>query len=103
MAEALASENTGQVDPGRFFAPEGGFVPEDFPQLTVAPIPYTSNPMVRPDPHISILPDGWLYIEVGNVRIALPDREEWDKLVSMGERLWNTHQRDVSNKKAYRK
>jgi hypothetical protein len=40
---------------------------------------------------MSITDDGWMLIETGNVRVALPDREEWDKLVAMGEALWNTH------------
>lgn len=77
------------------FAPEGGWMPEDFGQITVAPIPYTSNSWVRPDPHWSIQGDGWLYIEVGNVRIAIPDEEEWNKLVSMGNRMWNSHRRSI--------
>lgn len=74
-------------------APLGGWQPSDFPQVTVAPIPYTTNPLIHPDPHISILDsNGWMYIEAGNVRFALPDREEWAKFVRMGEALWNTHE-----------
>lgn len=71
--------------------PPNGFSPLDFPSLAVQLIPYNSDPNLRPDPTMAIREDGWLYIEVGNVRVAVPDREEWAKLVTMGERLWNTH------------
>lgn len=71
--------------------PAEGFLPESYPALTVDFIPYTSNPVMRPDPDISIQSNGWAYIHVGNVRVAIPDREEWDKLVAMMEAMWNTH------------
>ena len=71
--------------------PAEGFLPENYPALTVDFIPYTSNPVMRPDPDISIQSNGWAYIHVGNVRVAIPDREEWDKLVAMMEAMWNTH------------
>jgi hypothetical protein len=73
--------------------PESGFMPEQFPSMAVALIPYNSGSALhpRPDPAMSITDDGWMLIETGNVRVALPDREEWDKLVAMGEALWNTH------------
>lgn len=72
--------------------PEAGFLPESYPALTVDLIPYTTNPAMRPDPDISIQSNGWAYIHIGNVRVAIPDREEWDKLVAMMEALWNTHE-----------
>lgn len=71
--------------------PEQGFLPESYPALTVDLIPYTSNPMMRPDPDISIQSNGWAYIHIGCVRVAIPDREEWDKLATMMDALWNTH------------
>lgn len=71
--------------------PEGGFAPEAFPQITIDPIPYTTNPLIRPDPRMHVTDEGWLYIEVGTIRIAIPDREEWDKLVHMVEAMFNTH------------
>ena len=64
--------------------PEGGFLPEAYPQLTVAPIPYTSQAADRADPFMTITTSGWMFLEIGNTRLALPDREEWDKLVGMG-------------------
>ena len=72
--------------------PESGFPPESYPALTVDLIPYTSSPMMRPDPDISIQSNGWAYIHIGNVRVAIPDREEWDKLATMMDALWNTHE-----------
>lgn len=81
------------------YMPEGGWHPDDFPSVSVALIPYTSNAMVRADPVFRILQDGWMYIETANVRVAIPDREEWAKFVNMGERLWNTHQRELANEK----
>jgi hypothetical protein len=72
--------------------PEHGFQPEDFPQVTVVQIPYTSNTGVRPDPIATIGTDGWLFIETGNVRIAIPDRIQWGKLVYLVEALWNSHE-----------
>ncbi len=72
--------------------PEGGFLPEHFPALSVDLIPYTSNPAMHSDPDIAIQSNGWAFIHVGNVRVAIPDREEWDKLVAMMEAMWNTHE-----------
>jgi hypothetical protein len=72
--------------------PPNGFSPLDFPAIAVALIAYNASATIRPDPHMTIRDDGWLYIETGNVRVAVPDREEWAKLVTMGERLWNTHE-----------
>lgn len=77
-------------------APEGGFSPDAFPSLTVDLIPYTANPLIRPDPSITITDDQWMCIELGNVRVAIPDREEWNKLVRMGEAMWNTHEAKVN-------
>lgn len=88
------------TEPELPFAPPDGWMPEAFPSLTVAPIPYTSNPQVRTDPYIQIVPDGWMFIEVGNVRIAIPDEEEWNKLVYMGQALWNTHNKAVAEQQA---
>lgn len=76
--------------------PPEGFTVRDFPQFTVALIPYTSNPELRPDPFMTVTPEGWMFIEVGAVRIAIPDREEWDKFIDMGNRLWNTHDVEIS-------
>lgn len=76
-------------------SPPNGYQFEDFPQVTVVPITYTSTPMVRADPHLYICPTPngeWMYVEVGNVRLAFPDREEWSKFMVLGERLWNTHE-----------
>lgn len=81
------------------YAPEGGWQPTDFPQMSVALIPYTANAGVRADPSITIIPEGWMFVEAGNVRIALPDRVEWAKFVNMGERLWNTHERQQAEAK----
>lgn len=74
--------------------PKDGFQPEHFPSVAVAFIPFNSvnAHQPRPDPAMTISTDGWMFIETGNVRLAIPDREEWDKLVSMGEALWNTHE-----------
>lgn len=73
--------------------PENGFSPEDFPQVTVAQIPYSSSTGIRPDPLATIGADDWLLIDVGTIRIAIPDRVQWSKLVYMIEALWNTHER----------
>ena len=81
-----------KVTPFAALVPEAGFLPEHFPSLTVDTIPYTTNPLLRPDPDISIQSNGWLYIHIGNVRVAIPDREEWDKLTTMVEAMWNTHE-----------
>ena len=94
VLRVAATDNTADVIEES--APEGGILqqevwrPEDFPQLTVDWIPYTSNPQLRPDPTIIIQPDGWAYIQVGTVRLALPNREEWEKLVRMMATLWAT-------------
>lgn len=78
--------------PEPLLVPPNGFSPTDFPSIAVALIPYNASAVIRPDPNMSINEEGWLFIETGNVRIAVPDREEWAKLVTMGERLWNTHE-----------
>lgn len=72
--------------------PPDGWELADFPAITTDLIPYTSNVQIRADPRIAITPEGWMYIEVGNVRIAISDREEWHKLVTMGEASWNSYQ-----------
>ena len=74
------------------YPPPGGFHPQDFPQVTVASIPYTSDANLRADPHMVVLPDGWLFIESGNVRVAIPDRQEWHKFATMVDKLWNAHE-----------
>jgi hypothetical protein len=74
-------------------APTSGWLPEDFPQLSVASIPYTSNANIRTDPTISVMDTGWIYVEVGQTRIAIPDEEEWGKLVNMVDRMIVTHKR----------
>lgn len=101
IGEPLDAEVSDQVailpflDP---YAPAGGWHPDDFPSLSVAIIPYTTNALVRADPSFTINTDGWMFLELGNVRLAIPDREEWAKLINIGERLWNTHERDVASK-----
>lgn len=72
--------------------PEGGFAPQDFPKVSVALIPYGSQSFVRPDPVSSINSDGWLFIDTGNVRFAVPSRDEWNKLSVMIESLYNSHE-----------
>jgi hypothetical protein len=74
----------------REYAPEGGWQPEQFPQLTVVSIPYTSNPNLTPDPRVYCLPDGWMFVEIGTVRLAVPNRDEWNKLVYMVTCMYNT-------------
>ena len=81
------------------YAPEGGWQPEQFPQITTVLIPCTSNPSTAPDPRIYLLPDGWMFMEVGNVRVAIPNRGEWDKLVHMGECMWNTFEKNQAEAK----
>lgn len=72
--------------------PERGWHPDDFPVLTVDLIPHSSSSRVRADPMLTVNENGWLLIESGNVRLALPDRVEWGKLSYMVECLWNAHQ-----------
>lgn len=93
IQDALA-DKVAQLDPADFtdVVPEGGWLPHHYPQITTAPIPYTTNAEARPDPYMTITATGWLFIEVGNTRIAIPDREEWDKLINMGERMWNSYE-----------
>jgi hypothetical protein len=74
--------------------PEGGFSPGDFPRVSVAMIPYSSQTLVHPDPVATINTDGWLFIDTGMVRFALPNRDEWNKLTTMIEALWNSHSID---------
>jgi hypothetical protein len=83
------------TQPFHGFAPEGGWPPDAFPQLTFAPISYTTDPLIRPDPRMHINEEGWLYVEAGNTRMAIPDREEWAKFVHMGEAMFNTHERQI--------
>ena len=71
--------------------PDSGWLPKDFPQLTVDQVPYSTNAMPRADPFITITPNGWLYIEAGNTRFALPDQEEWNKFAYMVTSLWNAY------------
>lgn len=72
--------------------PPNGWQIEDFPQITVMPIPYATNPRLRADPAMSISPEGWLYTDLGMVRIAFPNRDEFDKYVEMAERMFNSHE-----------
>lgn len=71
--------------------PPQGWQPEDFPQLTVDRVPYHCDAQVRADPYMTITSDGWLYIQAGNTRVAIPERAEWNKFVFMVECLWNAH------------
>jgi hypothetical protein len=73
------------------FPPPNGWQPQDFPQVTFAFIPYTSQAMPRADPFMTVTPDGWLYVEAGNVRMAIPDLEEWEKFAYMVTCLWNAY------------
>jgi hypothetical protein len=70
--------------------PPNGWLPKDFPNLTVDWVPYSTNSLPRADPFMTITPAGWLYIEVGNFRLAIPDVEEWEKFVHMVSCLWNS-------------
>jgi hypothetical protein len=70
--------------------PPSGWLPKDFPHLTVDLVPYSTNAFPRADPYMTITPQGWLYVEVGNYRLAIPDQEEWDKFVYMITCLWNS-------------
>ena len=81
--------------------PANGFMPNDFPQVMVVNIPYISGHAhePRPDPAMSINDEGWMLIETGTVRFALPDREEWRKLTLMGEALWNSHELKLDEEK----
>lgn len=72
--------------------PANGWHPFDFPELTFDLIPYSSSANFKADPNMTVTTAGWLYIEAGNGRIALPDRAEWNKFVYMVECLWNAHQ-----------
>lgn len=74
--------------------PPDGWGPGDFPALSVAMIAYTANTALRPDPTISITTEGWMFIDVGNVRLGLPNRLEWAKLVHMANCTWNEHEVD---------
>lgn len=69
-------------------APDDVWLPEQFPALVFDHIPYTCNPAMRADPTISINAEGWVYIEGGNSRMAIPGREDWNKLVAMVEHMW---------------
>src|SRR5947209_939813 len=88
----MSEDSPEDASPQPLLVPPNGFSPLDFPSIAVMLVAYNANANIRPDPHMQIREDGWLYIETGNVRLALPDREEWSKLVMMGERLWNTHE-----------
>lgn len=75
--------------------PQGGFPIEAFPQLIVVNNTYTSNAAARPDPLLTINSEDQLLVDVGNVRVGIPTRQEWRKLVWMVEALWNSH--DLNN------
>jgi len=75
------------------YPPPNGWLPDDFPQITIDHISYTSNPMIRPDPTILIERGGWMYIETGGHRIAIPDEAEWEKFKRMGDCTWNDYRR----------
>lgn len=79
--------------------PENGFAPEDFPQVTVLQIPYATNTLIRPDPLATVNQDSSLFIDLGNVRIAFPDRVQWGKLVYLVEALWNSHELQQNEEK----
>jgi hypothetical protein len=70
--------------------PAAGWHPDDFPKITTDLIPYASKTF-GPDPFMTITEQGWLYIEVGNVRLAIPDLEEWNKFTHMAGCMWNAH------------
>lgn len=71
--------------------PTGGFSIESFPQIVVALRPYVTDSRLRPDPSIRISDEDVLLMDVGNVQIALPNEEEWLKLVDMVGRVWKSH------------
>lgn len=71
--------------------PRDGFSLEHFPSFRTVLIPYQVNAQIRPDPMSSIQEDGSLTIEMGNIGIVFPNREEWRKFAWMIEALWNSH------------
>lgn len=77
------------------YPPAGGWPADAFPQITIDHIPYTSNPNMRPDPYLHVTQGGWMYIEAGGHRIAVPDREEWEKLKRIADCTWNDYERAV--------
>lgn len=72
--------------------PPQGFSLEAFPRVSVQFINYVAQPLLRPDPAITINQSGEMWLDVGNVRFTVHSREEWAKLVDMGERVWNSHE-----------
>lgn len=72
--------------------PENGWQIEDFPAITLTPVAYTTNPGLRPDPAMAISPQGWMTVDIGGTRIGFPSREEWEKFIDMGNRMYNSHQ-----------
>lgn len=72
-------------------APAQGWKPEDFPRLSFVPITYTTDPLMRPDPRITITPEGWLFIAAGNTQLTIPTWEDWLRLVNMITRMKNSH------------
>lgn len=95
MQSAVAQDfwELGQVLVRADYPPPDGWMPEDFPAITIDHVPYTSNPLIRADPDWRVMADGWLYIETGGHRIAFPDREEWQKFKRMGDCTWNDYER----------
>lgn len=96
----MTSEEPGIPNPeelatnsGAGFPPEDGWPPHAFPQVTIDHIPHTSNPYIAPDPMMTITRHGWLHIETGGHRIAIPDREEWVKFKNMVDATWNDYER----------
>jgi len=79
------------------YPPPQGWSPDDFPQVTIDHIAYTSNPGIRPDPNIIIDRNGWMFIETGGHRIAFPDEEEWQKFKRIGDCTWNDYKRVLRN------
>lgn len=73
-------------------APEKGWHPEEFPKLSFGVVTYTCDPFVRPDPSITITPEGWIFIRGGNVQLTIHSTEDWLKLVAMVGRMINSHQ-----------
>lgn len=72
--------------------PEGGFPIEAFPVVMALSTTYTTCAGPHPEPMLTINHQNQLMVDVSTIRLVLPSREEWRKLVWMVEALWNSHE-----------
>jgi len=72
--------------------PPGGWQLEDFPVITMTPVAYTTHAGLWADPSMAVSPQGWMTVDVGGIRLGFPSRDEWEKFVNMGTRMFNSHQ-----------